>query len=400
MAARASIAMLIAAAGTCGFAAGANAKVYTEVRPRLSLLAGVDDNVPLDGTGGDSFGRAQPGLRLDIYGDHKMHVDIDCQASLARLGHPDRFRDREGSPSDFATGEQCAAGYSERLSNRMQVRVRSRAGYMQDPLAISGLGLLLRPGQTHVFQGRLSGEADLNVSPRALWTFGVESQALTFGANDPGNGAYLAPSVTYAWRTTPYARWEVTGREQLFFSFGAAPSPLSATGVRAGLLTEAHSAMAGYVRRLSAVTTVTARAGASYVTGNPSAVMEPIARFELESVVRSYAVHLIAMHDLAIGATRAGALGLDLAEADLMGKLGKLESHVRAGVYRNTAVGDFWQRGAVGYGCELDVDYRIAKEWTVGLAALRDARLTDRDVGRQVDRDVVQLRVTWERARN
>jgi len=54
----------------------------------------------------------------------------------------------------------------------------------------------------------------------------------------------------------------------------------------------------------------------------------------------------------------------------------------------------------MGYSGEVDVDYRIAKEWTVGLAALRDARLTDRDVGRQVDRDVVQLRVTWERARN
>src|SRR3982751_2512311 len=149
MAARAHIAMLVAAAA-CGFAAGANAKVYTELRPRLSLLGGLADNVPLDGSGGDYFGRAQPGLRLDIYGDHKMHVDIDCQASLARLGHPDRFR--EVSPSDFATGEQCAAGYSERLSNRMHVRVWSRAGYMQDPLAISGLGLLLRPGQTHVFQ--------------------------------------------------------------------------------------------------------------------------------------------------------------------------------------------------------------------------------------------------------
>jgi hypothetical protein len=398
MAARASIAMLVAAAGTFGFAEGANAKVYTELRPRMSLLGGLDDNVPLDGTGGDYFGRAQPGLRLDIYGDHKMHVGVDCQASLARLGHPDRYR--AVSPSDFATGEQCAGAYSERLSNRMQVRVNSKVGYMQDPLAISGLGLLLRPGQTHVFQGKLSGEAQLNVSPRAMWTFGVDSQALSFGANDPGNGSSVAPSVTYAYRTTPYARWEATGREQLFFSFGAAPSPLAARGVPAGLLTEAHAAMGGYVRRLSAVTTLTARGGASYVTGNPSSAVEPIARIELESVVPNYAVHLIAFHDLAIGATRAGAIGLDLVEADLMGKLGKFESYLRAGVYRNTAVGDFWQRGALGYGAEVDVDYRIAKEWTVGLAAAREARLTDRDVGRQVDRDVVQLRVTWERAHN
>jgi len=398
MAVRASIAMLVAAAAVLA-ARPASAKVYTELRPRVSLLGGVDDNVALDASGGDYFGRAQPGLRLDIYGDHRMHVGVDCQASIARLGHPDRFR--EVSDADFATGEQCAASYKETLSNRLQVRVESRAGYMQDPLAISGLGLLLRPGQTHVFEGRLSGEAQLNVSPRAFWSFGLESRALTFGANDPGNGGYVGPYVTYAYRTTPYARWELTGREQLFFGFGADANKLLATkAVPGGLLTEAHSAMGGYVRRLSAVTTVTARAGASYVTGTQTEAVEPVARFELETVLRDYAVHLIAMHDLSIGATRAGALGLDIAEADLMGRLGKFESHLRAGVYRNTAVGNFWRRGALGYGTELDVDYRIAKEWTVGLAAARDARLTDTDVTQNVDRDVVQLRVTWERARN
>src|SRR6184192_823719 len=135
MAARASTALLVVAAA---FAAGpASAKVYTELRPRVSLLGGLDDNVRLDATGGDYFGRAQPGLRLDIYGDHRMHIDVDCQASLARLGHPERFRD--ASPSDFATGEQCAAGYAERLSPRLLLHLRSRAGYMQDPLAISGL---------------------------------------------------------------------------------------------------------------------------------------------------------------------------------------------------------------------------------------------------------------------
>src|SRR3954463_11956412 len=155
MAARTNIAMLVAAAA---LAAGpASAKVFAELRPRMTLLSGVDDNVALDGAGGDYFGRAQPGLRLDVFGDHRMHVDLDCQASLARLGHPEKFGMSSG---DVATGSQCVAGYSERVSPRMQIRMRSRVGYMQDPLAISGLGLLLRPGQTHVFQGRLSGEAE------------------------------------------------------------------------------------------------------------------------------------------------------------------------------------------------------------------------------------------------
>ncbi|MFL5424910.1 MAG: hypothetical protein ACJ783_07730 [Myxococcales bacterium] len=397
MAARTNIAMLVAAAA---LAAGpASAKVYAELRPRMTLLSGVDDNVALDGTGGDYFGRAQPGLKLDIFGEHRMHVNLDCQVGLARLGHPDRFSAR--TDSQFGTGEQCEGGYTERWSPRLQMHLRSRIGYMQDPLAISGLGLLLRPGQTQVFQGRLSGEAELQTSGRAKWTFGLGSQVLAFGANDPGNGGYVAPSVTYGYRTTPYVTWEVTGREQLFFGFGASPSALSNNKpVPGGLLTEAHTAMGGYVRRLSPVTTLTARAGASYVTGSPSSAFEPVAMLQIESATPGSGVHFLVMHDLAIGAARAGAIGSDLAELGLLGTLSKFEGHLRAGIYRNTQVGDWARLGALGYTGEADLDYRIGKEWTVGVAALRDARLTDRDVGQQVDRDVVQLRVTWERARN
>src|SRR5690242_2545195 len=139
----------------------------------------------------------------------------------------------------------------------------------------------------------------LNVSPRSFWAFGLESRALTFGSNDPGNGAYVGPYATYAYRTTPYVRWELTAREQLFFAFGAdANTTLQTKALQGGLLTEAHSAMGGYVRRLSAVTTVTARAGASYVTGSQADTVEPVARLELESILRDWGVHLIAMHDL------------------------------------------------------------------------------------------------------
>src|SRR4051812_4121345 len=336
MAARTNIAMLVAAAA---LAAGpASAKVYAELRPRMTLLSGVDDNAALDGTGGDYFGRAQPGLKLDIFGDHRMHVNLDCQVGLARLGHPDRFSAR--TDSQFGTGEQCEGGYTERWSPRLQMHLRSRIGYMQDPLAISGLGLLLRPGQTQVFQGRLSGEAELQTSGRAKWTFALGSQVLAFGANDPGNGGYLAASVTYGYRTTPYVTWEVTGREQLFFGFGASPSALSSNkAIPGGLLTEAHTAMGGYVRRLSPVTTLTARAGASYVTGSPGSAFEPVAMLQIESATPGSGVHFLVMHDLAIGAARAGAIGSDLAELGLLGTLSKFEGHLRAGIYRNTQVG-------------------------------------------------------------
>jgi hypothetical protein len=397
MAARIHIARLVAAAA---LAAGpASAKVYAELQPRITLLGGVDDNVALDGTGGDYFGRAQPGLKLDIFGDHRMHVNVDCQVGLARLGHPDRFSAH--TESELGTGAQCEGGYTERWSSRLQMHLRSRIGYFQDPLAISGLGLLLRPGQTHVFQGRLAADADLQTSTRAKWTFGLDTQALAFGANDPGNGGYVGPRVTYGYRTTPYVTWELTAREQLFYGFGSNPPPQSnLKPVPGGLLTEAHTAMAGYVRRLSPVTTLTARAGASYVTGSPSSAFEPVAIFDIESARPGSGLHFLVMHDLAIGAARAGAIGSDVAEVGGFATLSKFEGHVRAGVYRNNQVGDWWRLGALGYTGEVGVDYRMAKEWTVGVSALRDARLTDTDVTQQVDRDVVQLRVTWERARN
>ena len=193
----------------------------------------------------------------------------------------------------------------------------------------------------------------------------------------------------------------MTGREQLFYGFGASPSALSNNkAVPGGLLTEAHTAMGGYVRRLSPVTTLTARAGASYVTASPGSAVEPVALLEIEMAKHDSGVHFLVMHDLAIGAARAGAIGSDIAELGLFGTLSKFEGHLRAGVYRNTQIGNWVQLGAVGYTGEADLDYRFGKEWTVGVAALRDARLTDRDFGQQVDRDVVLLRMTWERARN
>jgi hypothetical protein len=390
---RVGVALLVAAC--CAAAAPASAKVYAEWTPRVSLLAGGDDNVPMNGTGGDFFGRAQPGLRLDLYGEHQMRVDLDCQASIARLAHPDRFQLDSG---DFATGEQCRGWYRQRVSPRTSLHFDSKVAYVQDPFAISGLGLLLRVGQTQVFNAHLLAEATHAVSPHSSWTFAVDSNSLAFGANDPGNGAVVAPSVTYGWYTSARNRWELTGREQLFFGFGASPSPLAPTGAPGGLLTEAHAALAGFVRRLTEISTLTTRVGGIYVTGINQGAWQPVGRFEYEIAAPTAAFRLVAGHDLIIGASRAGALVGDIAEASVMGKLAAFEGHVRAGMYRNAGVGN-WGLGALGYSTEASLDYRFAKEWTMGAAALRDARITGLD-GPDVDRDVVELRLTWERARN
>src|SRR5437764_2489306 len=84
-------------------ARGAGAKVYVEWRPRMSLMAGYNDNVLLNGTGADGFGQAVPGIKLDLFGEHDLHVAVDCQAGLARLAPPDQF----GSSGAFAPNEHC-----------------------------------------------------------------------------------------------------------------------------------------------------------------------------------------------------------------------------------------------------------------------------------------------------
>jgi hypothetical protein len=376
----------------------ASAKVYVEWKPRASFFAGFNDNVLLDGSGADGFGQARPGIRLDLFGEHQFHVDVDCQAGIGRLLHPDKFALNGGA---FATSEQCLAHYKDHWSPRTSSHVVLRSTYAQDPFAISGLGLLLRAGQTQVFSTRLSAEVDHAVSPRAQWRFGLDSQVLAFGANDPGNGAVFTPSIGYAYRTSPYDNVSVTAREQLFYSFGATPA--AGSGLRAvpgGILTEAHSVQLGWERRLRPWATLKASGGPLYVTGQNGGVLSPTAKLEIESITPGLAARLIVSHDLIIGASRAGALVGDLAEAATLVTMGNFTGGLRAGVYRNSDLpSQFTAVGPAGYSGEVSLDYRINREWTVGVAGLRDARLNDTNVGPQVDRDVVQLRLTWERFR-
>src|SRR6266540_3685812 len=156
MATRAHIPLLAALSALAAGPAGA--KVYVEWKPRASFFAGFNDNVLLDGSGADGFGQARPGIRLDLFGDHQFHVDVDCEAGIGRLLHPDKFALNSGGA--FATSERCIAHY-----------------------------------------------------------------------NDPGNGAVFTPSIGYAYRTSPYDNLTLTGREQLFYSFGATPQASAPQGV-------------------------------------------------------------------------------------------------------------------------------------------------------------------------
>jgi len=395
VAARVHIPLLVALSALAG-AEPASAKVYVQWKPRASLLAGFNDNVLLDGSGADGFGQARPGIRLDLFGDHHFHVDVDCQAGIARLVHPDKFPLNGGA---FASSEQCIAHYKDRWSTRTTSHVVLRSTYAQDPFAISGLGLLLRAGQTQVFSTRVAAEVDHAVSPRGQWRFGLESQVLAFGANDPGNGAVFSPSIGYAYRTTPYDTIIVAGREQLFYAFGVTASPGSdLSAMPSGIQTEAHSLQLGWERRLRPWATLKASGGPLYVTGRNGVLFSPTAKLAIESITPWHAARLIVSHDLIIGAFRAGAIVGDLAEVATLVNLGNFTAGLRAGVYRNSDLStQFTAVGPAGYSGEVSLDYRIGREWTVGVGALRDARLNDTNVGPQVDRDVVQLRLTWER---
>ena len=396
MAARAHIPLLVAAVALVA-AWPASAKVYVEWTPRASLFAGFNDNVLFDGSGSDGFGQARPGLRLDIFGDHQFHVDIDCQAGIGRLLHPDRFTLNGGA---FASSEQCIANYRDRYSPRTTSHFLFRSTYAQDPFAISGMGLLLRAGQTQVFSSRLTGEVDHAVSPRARWQFGIDSLVLTFGSNDPGNGAVFTPSIGYSYRLTPYDTLTVAGREQLFYSFGATPQAAAPNGVPGGMVNKGHSLLLTWERRLQHTVTMRLSGGPLYVTGLTGGEISPTARLEVESVGPDLSARLLVSHDLIIGATRAGALVGDLAEVGALANFGRFSSGLRLGVYRNATIPtQFRDLGTTGYTGEASLDFHLTREWTVGVAALRDARLFHEFDGLQPDRDVVQMRLTWERFR-
>jgi hypothetical protein len=198
----------------------------------------------------------------------------------------------------------------------------------------------------------------------------------------------------------PYDTVTFAAREQLFYAFGASTAAAPPNGMASGIITQSHAAVLGFERRLRPWATLKVSGGPLYVTGQNGGVLSPTARLEIESITPTLATRLLLTHDLVIGASRAGAIVGDLAEAAAIANLGSFTTGVRFGVYRNSDVpSQFSAFGAAGYSGEASIDYRIGREWTIGVAALRDARINDIGGGRQVDRDVVQMRLTWERFR-
>ena len=410
MATRTQLALHVALAALMA-AGGAGAKVYIEFRPRVSLMGGYDDNVTLGylpgsgSVGADSFGQVVPGLKLDLFGEHDLHLDLDCQAGIARLAHPQEFG---LSSSAFAGNETCALGTKVHLSPRDRLLLKTSATYAQDPFSIAGLGLLLRPGQTQIFIAKFSGEVDHALSSRTEIDYGLDTQALAFGQGDPGNGYIIAPSLKYAWRTSARGKWDVGVREQLFFGIGVKPDPANLRapkGAPGGLLDQAHSALLGYTYALTPYAQMFVRGGGLLLTPGPSSapgaqdIAQPVVRFGIESYTPTTALSLTLAHDLVIGPSTAGPLVGDIAEIGLVQQWQQLGAHFRLGMYRNASAFQQTQLGSLGYGGEAGLDWSFTRNVRLGIAAVRDARLNDVQTAAQVDRDVVQLRLTWEKAR-
>ena len=376
-------------------AGGASAKAYVEWRPRLSLMGGYNDNVQLNGSGGDSFGQAVPGLKLDIFGDHALHVAADCQVGLARLANPESFGISSGT---FASSETCLLDTRVHLSEQDKLQIRTGATYAQDPFSIAGLGLLLRPGQDHIFVAKFFGEVQHALSGHTEIDYGVEAQALAFQAGDPGNGYVVAPHLRYAWKTSARSKWDLGLREQLFFGVGADPNPLAPNGAPGGLLDQAHSGLLGYTYALTPWASLTTRGGVVVVTGHHDAAM-PVLRFSLESYTPTTALSLTVAHDLVIGATSAGPLVGDFAEAGMMRDWEHVAMRLRLGVYRNADISRPVELGSLGYGAEAALGWKFTRDLRLEVAGLRDARLNDPTVAAQVDRNVLQLRLAWEKMR-
>ncbi len=395
MAARTNM-MLALVASLLLAAPEASAKVYVELRPRATFMAGYDDNVALDGNGADGFGQAIPGLKLDVFGEHQFHVNLDCQAGIARLAHPEKF----GNQGAFASNESCLFGMKDHLDARTTTRWVGRATYAQDPFAIAGYGLLLRPGQTQIFIGKLYGEIAHALTATTSYEIGAAGEVLNFGANDRGNGYVATPQMRYLVRTSNRTTWDVGVREQLFFAVGThADVTTNTKDSPSGLVNEGHAALLGVTYRLTEVANLIVRGGPLLVTGLHGQTVIPTGKLELEAVTPSNGVHLTLGHDLVIGASTAGPLVGDIAEVGLFQNLGRFEGELRTGIYRNGYLTDTVAAPSlIGYGGEASVSWKLSNEWKVGVAALRDAQLNDPYLAK-VDRDVLQLRLTWERAK-
>lgn len=389
---------ILAALGVCAgalFPAAAQAKIYAEWQPRVTVGAGYDDNILLDASGGDGYGQVVPGLKLYLFGDHGMRTVFDCQVGLSRLARPEIYAAAGG---DAVLNQLCGVDYRSRLGTRTALRFSIREQYSQDPFAVSNLGLLLRAGQERLFHGRLSSELSYRASQQGTWLGGIDATSMFFTAGDPGNGLIVTPHLRYERRFTARDTWSAGVREQTFFALGTPRAgqqlwAANATGI-------SSSALAGYKHRFNAVTMLEVTAGPALLSRPNREDVVPVARLDIEAATPTNGLHLTALHDLVLGPNQGGPLLGDLAELAMTAQLvPNVQGHLRGGIYRNEVVGGA-SSGIIGYSAGAGVDWHLGRAWILGATVGREARLSGEVGDHTVDRDVVMLRLTWEQPKD
>jgi hypothetical protein len=389
----------IAALGVCAaalFSAAAHAKVYSEWQPRLMVGAGYDDNILLDASGGDAYGQVVPGLKLYLFGDHGMRTVFDCQVGLSRLARPGLYAAAGG---DSVMNQLCGVDFRSRLGTRTALRFSIREQYSQDPFAVSNLGLLLRAGQQRLFHGKVTSELSYRGSQYGTWIGGVDAMSMFFTAGDPGNGLVVTPHLRYERRFTARDSWSLGVREQGFYALG---DPTSRTQQRWGLNATGYgsTALAGYKHRFNAFTLMEVTAGPVLLLRPGRSDMVPVGRLDIEAATPTNGLHLTLLHDLVLGPSLGGPLLGDLAELALTAQLVQgLQGHLRGGIYRNEVVGGT-SSGIIGYSAGVGLDWHMNRAWVLGATVGREARLSGEVGDHTVDRNVVQLRLTWELPRD
>jgi hypothetical protein len=162
----------------------------------------------------------------------------------------------------------------------------------------------------------------------------------------------------------------------------------------------ATAALFGYRRRFTEVMYLQIYAGPSYLRQPGGAAYMPVARIDLEAATPTSGLHVTLLHDLVLGPSHGGPLVGDLAEVAVSGVLvGPIAGHLRGGIYRNQLPG-VADLGIVGYSAGAGLDLRVGRAWTMSAIAVRDARLNGDPAEHNIDRDVVQMRLTWEMPRD
>ena len=100
-----------------------------------------------------------------------------------------------------------------------------------------------------------------------------------------------------------------------------------------------------------------------------------------------------------IGPSTAGPLIGDVAELGVVRDWEHVSAHFMIGMYRNAALSHAVDIGSLGYGTEVGLAWKFTRDLRIEAAALRDARINDLTTAHQVDRNVAQLRLVWEKAR-